>query len=143
VWAAANPFVTATFRYVLAEDSAAKVTIQVRDATGKVVWSQDGPTKAGYHEVPWAASRQGRPGQAGSPQGQGGGGFPGFGRGNAGMRPGAWAVTLQCGDSKAVFPFRVHDRRGPQSVVGGVPGLVVEGEVEERTEQDQRAAAWR
>jgi photosystem II stability/assembly factor-like uncharacterized protein len=156
-WSAANPFTAATFRYVLAEDTSTKVTIQVQDASGRTVWSQDGPTKAGYHEVAWQAGRQGRPGQGqggpgaggpgagglgsgglgsgqapggGAPGGQnqggqnqaGAGGFPNFGRGAAGMRPGQWAVVLQHGDTKTVFPFRVHDRRGPSAVVGGVAG---------------------
>lgn len=121
-WAAANPFVTPVFRYLLAEDSTAKVTIQVKDATGRVVWSQDGDQKAGYHEVPWAQARGGRPGQGG----QGGGGFPGLGRPGGGMRAGSYAVTIQCGEASATMPFSVVDRRGPASLLGAVPGYGID-----------------
>lgn len=119
-WSAANPFVQATFRYVLASDSAAKVTLQVKDATGRVLWSQDGPTRAGYHEVAWQAPRGGRP-QGGAPQGGApqGGGRAGMA---AGQRPGQFAVTIQCGDEQATFPFTVHDLRGPSGGLGSGAG---------------------
>lgn len=127
-WSASNPFTSPTFRYLLANDSETKVVIQVKDATGRVLWTQDGDSKAGYHEVAWQTARGGR--------GQGGqgaqGGFPGFGRGASGMRPGSFAVTIQCGEASSTMPFRVIDRRGPASVLGGLPGLgTLSGEEEQ------------
>jgi photosystem II stability/assembly factor-like uncharacterized protein len=125
-WSASNPFTSPTFRYLLANDSEDKVTIQVKDATGRVLWSQDADSKAGYHEVAWQGGRGGR--------GQGGpGGFPGFGRGGGGgMRPGNFAVTIQCGEASSTMAFAVIDRRGPSSVVGGLPGFgAFEGDEEQ------------
>ncbi len=113
-WSANNPFVTATFRYLLAQDTDRDVKLEVRDATGAVLWSQDGAKTAGYHEVAWQAAR-----------GAGGrGGFGGAGRGRpAGQRPGSFAIAIKFGDSEVVQTFTVHDRRPPGSMLGGVPGL--------------------
>lgn len=115
-WAAANPFVAPTFRWLLAMDSESKVTVQVLDAAGKVLWSQDGDAKAGYHEITWGGGRGRGPGQGGQ-----GGGFP-MGRGGSGPRPGHFAVKIACGEASQTFPFEVLDRRGPSSVLGGIPG---------------------
>jgi hypothetical protein len=139
-WSAANPFTTPTFRYVLANDSEQKVTIEVKDAAGRVLFTQDGNTKAGYHEVAWAQGGGRGRGQGGGPggqgqgqgQGQGGNPFQGFGRGGGGVRPGQFAVTITHGEESATMAFTVVDRRGPASLIGGVPGIGAETGDEER-----------
>ncbi len=124
-WSVANPFVQPTFRYVLSEDSDQKPRLEVLDAAGTVLWSQDGPNKAGYHEVVW----QVRGGQRGGPGGGAGGGgrqggaLQGFGRGQGGPRAGSFAVRITFGEQVSTQAFRVLDRRGPASVLGGVPGF--------------------
>ncbi|MGB3967876.1 MAG: hypothetical protein WBO45_14175, partial [Planctomycetota bacterium] len=124
-WTAGNPFVVPTFRYLLAQDSETKVTVEVLDAAGAVVWKKDGPTTAGYHEVAWANDRGGRgPFGQGGPGGQGGGqggpgGFGGRGQqGAATPRPGTFAVRITRGEQSSVQAFTVHDRRGPAGVLG-------------------------
>jgi hypothetical protein len=120
-WSAENPFVQPVFRYLLAQDSEDKVTVEVLDAAGTVLWSQEGPTKAGYQEVVWQ-SRGGRGGGQGGGSRQGGQGGLG-GRGQAGPRAGSFAVRIKCGEQASTQPFRVADRRGPAAVIGGVPSL--------------------
>ncbi|HZN40253.1 MAG TPA: glycosyl hydrolase [Planctomycetota bacterium] len=117
-WSAENPFVQPVFRYLLAQDAEDKVTVEVLDAAGTVLWSQDGPTKAGYQEVVWQTRGGGRGGAPGGGR-QGGLG----GRGQAGPRAGSFAVRIKCGEQVSTQPFRVIDRRGPASVMGGVPSL--------------------
>ncbi|MCA8948334.1 MAG: hypothetical protein KDE27_02460, partial [Planctomycetes bacterium] len=66
-WRADNPFVEPTFRYLLATDTDTKVVLEVLDATGEVLWTKDGETTAGYHEVPWRSERRrGPPGAGGA-----------------------------------------------------------------------------
>ena len=114
-WSANNPFVTATFRYLLAADTDRDVRLEVRDAAGAVVWSQDGPKTAGYHEIPWQTRGGGRGGM---------GQFPGGGRGRpAGQRPGSFAIAIKHGDDEVVQTFKVVDRRPQGSMLGGVQGL--------------------
>lgn len=114
-WIAPNPFTTATFRYFLEQDVDGKVEIEVLDATGTVLWRKDGPTKAGYHEVPWSSEGQGARG-----------GLSGFSRGgrqSQGQRGGSFAVRIRHGENSATMPFMVNDLRGPRSAIGGVPGV--------------------
>lgn len=122
-WTTANPFVTPTFRYLLSQDSDSKVTVEVLDAAGTVLWKKDGPQQAGYHEVPWANERGGRGpfggGQGGPPGGFGGRG--GQGAGQQGPRPGTFAVRITRGDQSTTQAFSVIDRRGPAGVLGSWP----------------------
>ena len=119
-WSAQNPFTTATFRYLLSQDSDTKVTIEVLDAAGAVLWKKDGATTAGYHEVAWAAERGGRGPFGGGPGGGGRGQLSG-GRGNEGPRAGSFAVRLTRGQQVTTLPFTVHDRRGPAGILGSWP----------------------
>ncbi|MCA8975066.1 MAG: glycosyl hydrolase [Planctomycetes bacterium] len=115
-WSADNPFVTPTFRYLLAADSDQKVTIEVKDATGEVLWSEEASGAAGYHEVAWQLRGRGRGGF---------GGFSGFGagrRGASGPRPGEFAVTLTHGEQSTTQRFEVIDRRPPNTVLGRIVG---------------------
>jgi hypothetical protein len=120
-WRAPNPFTTATFRYVLSQDSDEDVKIEVLDATGKVIWNSDGPSEAGYHEVTW-----------GTPGGRRGrfGGFSGFGR-RSGQRAGSFAVRISHGSSTSTQAFTVHDRSGSSAVIGQFPGEELVAEEEE------------
>ena len=111
-WAAANPFVTPTFRYLLANDDDSEVTVEVRDATGAVLWTGTGPKTAGYHEVEWQVRGGGR---GGAPGGQGGRARP------SGPRPGTFAVVLKRGSDEVVQTFTVHDRRPASSLLGSLP----------------------
>jgi hypothetical protein len=150
-WTAANPFTTATFRYLLNHDSDTKITIEVLDAAGTVVWRRDGPQQAGYHEVAWAPERgrgpggqgpvgqgpggqgpgaqgpggQGPGGQGGGQGGQGrqGGGQGPGGRGQQaqGQRVGSFAVRITRGEQSTTHAFAVLDRRGPPGVLGMWP----------------------
>ena len=150
-WSVENPFVQPVFRYLLAQDSEDKVTVEVLDAAGTVLWSQDGPTKAGYQEVVWRGGRGGFGGAAGGgPDGGGRQGGPGQGgaggRGQTGPRAGSFAVRIKCGEQVSTQPFRVVDRRGPASVMGGVPSLSPEvpwpfdlEEAEETAEEAEEA----
>jgi photosystem II stability/assembly factor-like uncharacterized protein len=156
-WSVPNPFTTPTFRYLLAQDSDTKVTVEVLDAAGTVLWKKDGPQSAGYHEVPWAVERTGRgpfgqggpggaqggaPGGAGA-QGQGQGQGPG-GRGqqNAqGPRAGTFAVRITRGEQVSTQTFRVVDRRGPAGVLGSWPAEEEEEQDAERAEGGAEAAA--
>jgi photosystem II stability/assembly factor-like uncharacterized protein len=125
-WTAANPFVAPTFRYLLAGDTETKVTLEVKDAAGKVLWTQDGPTKAGYHEVAWQT-------RGGGGRGAGGGGnpFAGLAGGNrGGVRAGRFAITLRHGDEVVTLPFAVHDRRGTSTLLGAVPGRAADDDDE-------------
>ncbi|MFM1871224.1 MAG: hypothetical protein RL398_646 [Planctomycetota bacterium] len=133
-WRAANPFVEPTFRYLLAMDSEEVVKIEVRDATGSVLWTSEGPKVAGYHEVVWQARGGGR------------GGFPGAGgRGRpTGPRPGTFAVVIQKGGQSATQTFTVHDRRPAGSALGGAPGTEEhddrrDEEAEENAEAEARS----
>ena len=113
-WRAANPFTTATFRYLLSQDSDEEVTIEVLDVLGEVIWQEKGPSVAGYHEVAWS-SRQGG--------GRGGAAFAGGRRGGrAGQRSGTFAVRISQGRSSSTQTFTVHDRTGGSSVLGAYPG---------------------
>ncbi len=120
-WSASNAFVTPTFRYLLAQDSDSKITVEVVDAAGVVLWTKEGPKTAGYHEVPWASERGGRGpfGQGGG--GQGGGGRSGAGRGNDTPRPGTFAVRITRGEQVSMQAFTVLDRRGPAGILGSWP----------------------
>lgn len=120
-WRAANPFTTATFRYMLSQDSDSDVTIEVLDATGGVVWETKGPSDAGYHEVAWSSARGGRGGL---------GGFARRGGGRGGQRAGEFAVRISRGSSTSTQPFAVHDRTGGSAVIGQYPG-------EELVEEEQ------
>lgn len=125
-WRAANPFTEATFRYMLSQDSDDDVLVEVLNATGQVVWQTDGPSTAGYHEVPWRNARQGRGGFAG---------FAGRRRGNrsSGMRAGNFAVRITLGNSETTQAFVVHDRSGGMSALGQYPGEELgEGEEERK-----------
>ena len=146
-WMASNPFTTATFRYLLGQDSEAKVLVEVLDATGAVLWKKEAPQTAGYHEVPWQSARGagfpgfggagGPPGAAAAGQGQGGGGRGGFGRGgNDGPRAGQFAVRITHGEEKSVQAFSVVDRRGTTTMFGGLPAPVEELEVESTEEEE-------
>ena len=124
-WRAANPFTTATFRYMLSKDSEDAVKVEVLDATGEVVWQTDGPSDAGYHEVTW-----------GNPRGRRGGfgGFSGFGRrggGRNGQRAGEFAVRISRDSTTSIQPFTVHDRSGGSAVIGQYPGEELIEEEEE------------
>ncbi len=113
-WAAPNPFTTPTFRYLLREDSETAVKLEVKDAAGAVLWSQEGPKTAGYHEVAWQAARGG---------GRGGQGGRGQGGAASGPRPGTFAIVVSRGEESSVQTFTVHDRRPAGSMLGGVPGV--------------------
>jgi photosystem II stability/assembly factor-like uncharacterized protein len=130
-WTAPNPFTTPTFRYLLAQDSEVAVTLEVLDATGTVLWKQDGPKQAGYHEVPWQSARgQGRgPGGGGAPGGRGG-----AARGNDGPRAGEFAIRIMRGEQGNSLLFTVHDRRQP----GRGPGSA---EADEETGEETAAEA--
>jgi hypothetical protein len=124
-WRAANPFTTATFRYMLSKDSEDAVKVEVLDATGEVVWQTDGPSDAGYHEVTW-----------GNPRGRRGGfgGFSGFSRrggGRNGQRAGEFAVRISRDSTTSIQPFTVHDRSGGSAVIGQYPGEELVEEQEE------------
>lgn len=115
-WSAPDPFATATFRFYLRDDGDQKVKVEVLDAAGQSLWSQEVEPKSGYHEVPWAMPRgQGRFGQ----------GFAGMsGRGRAaGQRPGQFAVRISQGNRSEVMAFTVQDRRPRGGGVGPVPGI--------------------
>jgi len=127
-WAAPNPFVNPTFRYLLANDSEDEVKIEVKDATGKVIWSHDGSGEAGYHEVAWQAPRRGRGGMRRFSGASGSGG-------RSSPRPGDFAVTIGIGEQTTTQPFSVIDRRPKSTVLGAIPGedeVVTEGEDERR-----------
>jgi hypothetical protein len=118
-WSAANPFVAPTFRYLLAEDSDEKVTVEVLDAAGALVWRKDGPQQAGYHEVAWVVERGGRgPGGGGGPQGGAGRGPQ---AGNASPRAGTFVVRIARGEQGTTQRFSVIDRRGPAGILGAWP----------------------
>ncbi len=125
-WTAANPFTTPTFRYLLNQDSETKVTVEVLDATGAVLWRRDGPVTAGYHEVAWATAGGRGPGGPGG--GQGGPGGRG-GTGQQGPRAGTFAVRITRGEQSTTLPFTVVDRRGPPGILGSWPA-------EEQAEDD-------
>lgn len=114
-WSAANPFVQATFRYLLGQDTDTKVSIEVLDAAGAVLWRKDGPTAAGYHEVVWQSERQGRGAFGGGPGGRG------AGRGNDGPRAGEFVVRITHGERRSSQVFRVHDRRPAGGLLGPWP----------------------
>jgi photosystem II stability/assembly factor-like uncharacterized protein len=120
-WSAPNPFGAAVFRYLLTQDSDVAVKLEVLDATGAVLWQQDGPVTAGLHEVPWQSARgAGRgPGGGGAAGGGGRGAFGG--RGNDGPRGGSFAIRIRRGEQGSVQPFAVHDQRPTGSVLGGWP----------------------
>jgi hypothetical protein len=146
-WGVPNPFTTPTFRYLLGQESADPVTIEVLDAAGTVLWRKDGPRDAGYHEVAWAVERGGR-GQGGrGGGGQGGPGGQGQERGQSaqqGPRPGAFAVRIRRGEQSTTMTFRVHDRRGSGSLLGAWPAdeeLGGEREDGEHEQHEQPAAA--
>ncbi|MFK7742721.1 MAG: WD40/YVTN/BNR-like repeat-containing protein [Planctomycetota bacterium] len=134
-WSASNPFTTPTFRYLLSQDSEEEVRIEVLDVTGNVVWSAEGPSEAGYHEVPWQAQRRGRTNLLGAARGGRGG------RGNRGPRAGTFAVRIQQGERSSTQAFAVHDRRGTSSMLGAWPGedalAEEEGEEEECGQRDE------
>ncbi|MEC8253321.1 MAG: hypothetical protein VX044_08920 [Planctomycetota bacterium] len=110
-WRVPNPFTTATFRYVLAQDSPESPKVEVLDAAGEVVFSADGGNDAGYHEVEW------------------GGGSGGMRRrSNRGARPGTFAVRITHQGQSTTQAFTVHDLRGPTSVLGDYPGAEVRDE---------------
>jgi len=95
-----------------------------------VVWRKDGPTKAGYHEVAWAAEGQGLRG-----------GMSGFGRGGRqgqGQRGGSFAVRIRNGERSATLPFTVRDLRGPRSAIGGVPGVGTGADDEQQVVEETR-----
>jgi len=133
-WSVANPFTAATFRFLLAHDDARKVNVQVLDAAGNQLFTEDVEGSAGYHEVAWQA----RGGFGGF-----GGGFGGRGGGRGGPRGGQFAVQIALGDQKRTLPFRIVDLRGPRSAIGGTPGIGEESEeeaaVEERSEEELEA----
>ena len=135
-WTAQNPFTTPTFRYLLGQDSESKVTLEVLDAAGAVLWKKDGPQQAGYHEVPWAVERGGRGGFGGGGQGGGPGGFGGRGgqAGAQGPRPGTFAVRISRGDQSSTMAFTVLDRRGPAGVLGSWPAEELDEATGETTE---------
>lgn len=114
-WTASNPFVNPTFRYLLAEDldADAEVEIEVRDVADDVVWTGEGPTTAGYHEVRWARPR-GRGGLANL------GSFAGRNRSGS-PRPGTFAVTIRAGERESTQTFEVIDRRPASTILGGTP----------------------
>ena len=112
-WRAPNPFTTATFRYVLSQDSETAPKVEVLDATGAVVFEADGGNEAGYHEVTWSGGRGGFGGGRG-------------GRGTRGPRAGQFAVRITHQGRASVQAFSVHDRRGATSVLGAYPGEQVE-----------------
>ena len=122
-WRAANPFTTATFRYILAQDSEDKVTIEVIDAKGDVVWQSDGPGEAGYHEVSWARPAGGR-GRGAFFRGRRGGG-------RGGQTAGSYAVRISHGSSTSTQAFAVHNRAGDSSVIGQFPGEALDLEQSE------------
>ncbi|MCB9880069.1 MAG: hypothetical protein H6835_20950, partial [Planctomycetes bacterium] len=119
--------------YLLATDTDTKVVLEVLDATGEVLWTKDGETTAGYHEVPWRSERRR------GPPGAGGAGGPGRGRGNDGPRPGRFAVRLRFGEQQQTLAFSVHDRRGASSLLGAAPSEAreVSDEDEEGGEQGE------
>jgi hypothetical protein len=159
-WTANNPFLVPTFRYLLSQDSDAKVTVEVLDAAGTVLWRRDGPQSAGYHEVAWGVDRGGGRGPGGQgpggqgpggqrpegqgqgpggqgPGGQGPGGQGPFGRGQGtqGPRPGSFAVRITRGEQSTTQAFAVIDRRGPAGVLGAWPAE--EEEVVEEEEEGE------
>lgn len=117
-WRVPNPFTTATFRYVLSQDSEDAPKIEVLDATGAVVFEANGGKEAGYHEVRWAGGGR-RRGISGS-----------RGRGASAPRAGTFAVRITLGRQSSVQPFTVHDRRGATSVLGAYPGELLVDEEE-------------
>ena len=117
-WRVPNPFTTATFRYVLSQDSPDSPKVEVLDATGAVVFTADGGNEAGYHEVEWSGGRGGMRRFSG-------------GRGNRGARPGTFAVRITHQGESTTQAFTVHDRRGATSVLGDSPGEQVVEEEEE------------
>ncbi len=122
-WRAANPFTTATFRYILAQDSEDKVKIEVLDAKGDVVWESNGPGEAGYHEVSWARPAGGR-GRGAFFRGRRGGG-------RGGQAAGSYAVRISHGSSTSTQAFTVHNRAGDSSVIGQFPGEALDLEQNE------------
>ena len=59
-WRVSNPFTTATFRYVLSQDSDEAPKVEVINGAGDVVFSADGGKEAGYHEVEWSGGARAR-----------------------------------------------------------------------------------
>jgi len=116
-WRAPNPFTTATFRYILSQDSDADVLVEVLDATGEVVWKADGPTEAGYHEVRWGGNTAGR--------GRGFARFAGRRGRRSGQRAGQFAVRISRGDDATTQAFVVHNRAPATSALGQNPGEVL------------------
>lgn len=108
-WRADNPFTTPTFRYVLAHDRDDDVLLEVLDATGAVLWTQQGDKTAGYHEVPWRSERR-----------------RGRGRQDDGPRPGSFVIRVTAGGTSDARTFTVHDRRGRESLLGAWPGELFE-----------------
>src|SRR5262249_38933481 len=83
-WSVGSPFTAATFRFNLKNDDARKVSVEVLDAAGAVLFKEEVEGKAGYHELAWQARGFGGVGVGGF-GGRGGGGARGEG---AGARPG-------------------------------------------------------
>jgi photosystem II stability/assembly factor-like uncharacterized protein len=113
-WSVPSPFTTATFSWLLREDTDAKVQVEVVDAAGTVLFRHEADGTAGYHEVAWQAPRG--PGAGGG----GGGGRGGGARRQGGQRAGLFAVRIRLQDHSATLPFSVQDLRGPRDALGAV-----------------------
>ena len=115
-WRVSNPFTTATFRYVLSQDSDEAPKVEVVNGAGDVVFSAEGGKEAGYHEVEWSGGRGGMRRMSG-------------GRAR-GPQPGQFAVRITHQGRSSTQAFTVHDRRGATSVLGSYPGEEVTDEEE-------------
>jgi hypothetical protein len=115
-WSLPNVFTAPTFRYLLGQDDERTVKLEVLDATGTVLWSKDGPTTAGYHEVVWQGDRRG-PGGRGGPGGLplSGGSGTDRARPAAGPRAGTFVIRTTSGSDVSVQPFTVHDHRNGEA----------------------------